>query len=488
MTIRQVLRRYLQHVIAMIAMVGLALAVALYVSVHERLRFPWQHQTRIFAEFENAQAVTAGQGQTVDVAGVKVGEIGGVRLENGRALVELDIQSSVPGGMYRNAHLQLRPKTGLNDMAVEMDPGTPDPSLPDRGRLHDGDRLPIESTRPNVNPDQVLASLDSDTRQFLEVFVNAGATGLRGRGADLRAVLKATQPTFQQSTRIARAVADRRAKVRRLISNLRLLAHATGSKDRELASLVGSSSTVFGTLARRDADLQSAIGQLPGALAATRNALVATHGLALDARPALARLLPVADQLAPALVEARPLLRDATPVVRDDVRPLVREAIPLFQRLGPSVRLIDHVTPGLIDAGRALNHVVNELAYNPPGSEEGYLFWLPWFTHNSNSSLSIGDAHGAAFRGLVLFGCSTVGQLVTVVPPLQPILSLPVCPASSMARRPKAGSPAKLAHDARVQGKPLGGLQPRSLPIPSTPPGIPSPNLPVPRLPKGLGH
>ena len=68
---------------------GLALAVTAYLTTHERLRFPWQHVKRIYAEFSNAQAVTPGQGQTVTVAGVKVGEIGGVRLENGLAVLEL---------------------------------------------------------------------------------------------------------------------------------------------------------------------------------------------------------------------------------------------------------------------------------------------------------------------------------------------------------------------------------------------------------------
>src|SRR3989454_8257172 len=179
---REMLRRNLGHILAMIAMVLLSAAVTLYVSVHERLRFPWQHQTTIYAEFENAQSVAPGQGQTVDVAGVQVGDIGGVTLKNGIAVVQMDLTSDDLGPVYRNAHLQLRPKTGLNDMAIEMDPGRPDPSLPDEGRLHEGDTLPIENTRPNVNPDQVLAELDTDTRRYLEAFVNAGGPGLAGRG------------------------------------------------------------------------------------------------------------------------------------------------------------------------------------------------------------------------------------------------------------------------------------------------------------------
>jgi phospholipid/cholesterol/gamma-HCH transport system substrate-binding protein len=465
---REMLRMYMGHIVALVGMVVLSAAVSLYVVVHERLRFPWQHQTAIYAEFENAQAVTPGQGQSVNVAGVQVGEIGGVSLEHGRAVVKLNLTSGDLGPVYRNAHLQLRPKTGLNDMAVEMDPGRPDPSLPDRGKLHDGDRLPIENTRPNVNPDQVLAALDADTRRYLEAFVNAGGPGLAGRGADLRRVLRATTPTFAQSRRIAQAVADRRAKVKRLVSNLRLLAHAAASKDRELASLVDASSAVFTTLGNRDADIQAALERLPGTLRATTTALAATRGLAIDGAPALSSLRPVARELAPALVKARPLLREATPVVRDRLRPLVREATPLLAALRPSVERIESVTPPLIDVAHVLNRAVNELGYNPPGSEEGYLFWLAWYIHNGNSVLSVEDAHGVAWRGLVMFGCSSIGTILALNPALAPFASLPLCPppppkagkagkaGSPAAAKAKRGTPEQLLRSLR-KAAPLGG-------------------------------
>jgi phospholipid/cholesterol/gamma-HCH transport system substrate-binding protein len=445
-------KRHAPHLLALVVMVVLSLAVALYVSVHERLRFPWQHETHIYAEFETAQSVTPGQGQTVDVAGVQVGEIGGVKLENGRAVVQMNLTSSDLGPVYRNAHLQLRPKTGLNDMAIELDPGRPDPSLPDGGKLHDGDRLPIDNTRPNVNPDQVLAALDADTRAYLQAFVNAGGGGLRGRGADLRAVLKAAEPTLAQSARVARALADRRVKVARLVSNLRVLSHAAASKDRQLASLVDASSAVFDTLGRRDVELQAAVARLPGALHATRTALAATHGLAVDARPALDRLRPVARELAPALIQARPLLREATPVVRNGLRPLVRQATPLLRSLGPSVRRVDSVTPRLVDVGHVLNKTVNELNYNPPGSEEGFLFWLLWYVHNGNSIVSIEDAHGAAWRGLVMIGCSTLGQVLAANPALAPLALVPLCPASPKTTRAAQAALAKLKLAGRASG------------------------------------
>ena len=70
-----------------------------------------------------AQAVTPGQGQTVRVAGVRVGDISSVDLENGHAVVTMDIDRKfLP--VYKDATILLRPKTGLKDMFLELDPGT----------------------------------------------------------------------------------------------------------------------------------------------------------------------------------------------------------------------------------------------------------------------------------------------------------------------------------------------------------------------------
>jgi phospholipid/cholesterol/gamma-HCH transport system substrate-binding protein len=426
---RRHVRPYVRHIAALAGMIVLSLAVAAYVTTKQRLRFPWQQEIHLYAEFDNAQAVTAGQGQTVDVAGVKVGEIGSVEVERGRALVRLDItEEDEVGPIYANAKLFLRPKTGLNDMAVQMDPGKPDPALPGRGRLEHGDRIPIENTQANVNPDAVLAALDTDTRRYLQVLLNAGAGGLRGRSGDLRAILEASQPTLEHAERVSRAVADRRVKVRRLIHNLRLLAGAAADRDDDLRSLTSAASAVLTTLGERDAELQQSIERLPGALGATRDALAQARGFAGDARPALTALLPLARELAPDLRAARPLLRDALPVVRDDLRPLVREATPLLAKLRPSVERLEDVTaPDLVEVGHTLNRTVNVLAHNPEGAEEGFLFHLGWYVHNASSIVSLGDAHGIVWRGLVMGSCSSFPDVIGANPVLLPLTQLPIC-------------------------------------------------------------
>ena len=438
--LRRSIRPYLRHVLALVGMIVLALGVAGYIVVHQRLRFPWQDERIVLAEFSSAQAVTPGQGQTVNVAGVKVGEIASVRLERGRAVVAMRIDSDELGPVYRNAHLLLRPKTGLNDMSVALDPGRPDPSLPDRGELGEGDRLPIWNTLPNVNPDEVLSALDSDTRNYLAIVAGAGGRGLEGRGRDLRRLIQASESTLAHTRRVMGALADRREKVARLVTNLHLLARAAAGKDRELASLVSASSAVFSTIAERDRELGVAVERLPGTVNALDRALVSARGFAADTQPALEALRPTVRGMPSALVRVRPLLRTAEPVLREDVRPLVREAAPLVRKLRPSVDLVNRTSPDLVEVLDIANYLVNELAYNPPGSEEGYLFWLPWFAHTGASVLSVEDAHGVAWRGLVMVGCSTVGQVISANPALAPLGNAEVCGSPSQPALPKRGA------------------------------------------------
>lgn len=425
-------RRYLRELVAIFGFVALAIVVGAYIVDKQRLRWPWEDVTRIEAAFSNAQAVTPGQGQTVVVAGVRVGEVSEVRLEDGRAVVEMTLDNDDLGPVYENATILLRPKTGLNDMSLQLDPGSP----PARA-LEDGDRLPVRNTLPNVNPDEVLAALDTDARRYLAILANAGGDGLEGNGRVLREVLEASQPALEQTARVTQAIAARRRELRRLVHNLGRLSEATASRDDRLASLVAASATVLDAIGGREAELARSVERLPGALGATRTALGETRALAAEAAPALRRLLPLARELQPGLTAARPLLRDAAPILERDLRPLVRETVPLLRDLRPAVANLRRTGPDLVSTGRDLNYVANELGYNPPGDEEGYLFWTSWFFHNAASILSVEDAHGVAWRGLVMFGCSSVGEELGANPLLQPLLDAGVCPPEpgSGARR-----------------------------------------------------
>lgn len=406
------IRKHLRDFLAILFLIVTAAGVAGYVLSNQRFYLPgWVPLVGtdfyvVEAEFQTAQAVVPGQGQTVNIAGVKVGDIGRVELEDGRAVVEMKMQDEYRGRVFRNASILLRPKTGLKDMYLQLDPGTPA-----AGDLPEGGRIPVSNTLADVNPDEVLASLDQDTRAYVQVLLGAGGEALGGSGDDLRATFRRFEPTARDVRAIAGELAERRRNVRRVVHNFRLLADELGANDDQLAALVDSANTNFEALANQDADLRAALRELPSTLTTTRDALGSVDELASELGPSLEALRPAARNLGPALRDVRPFLRDSTPIVQRQLRPFARGARSEVRLLRRTAQDLAPTTPRLIRTSKVANSLLNTLAFNPEGAEEGYLFWASWANHAGASIFSTQDAHGPIRRGLVLASCSTLGVL-----------------------------------------------------------------------------
>src|SRR5918992_1437926 len=114
---KDAIRKNLRVFLLMVAFMSLGVAVGTYILAHQRLRFPIVEEApfKLNMELANAQAVTPGQGQTVRVSGIQIGEIGKVDLKNGYAVVELKIEPKYEGLIREDASALLRPKTPLKD-------------------------------------------------------------------------------------------------------------------------------------------------------------------------------------------------------------------------------------------------------------------------------------------------------------------------------------------------------------------------------------
>ena len=112
------IRSHLGDFIAIILLVVVGLATTGYILSNERLRFPYIEEKPFHLEVElaDAQAVTAGQGQTVRVAGVRVGDIGTVELEDGVAVVGLDIDPEYKDLIRDDATALLRSVGEIEDV------------------------------------------------------------------------------------------------------------------------------------------------------------------------------------------------------------------------------------------------------------------------------------------------------------------------------------------------------------------------------------
>ena len=110
---------------AIIGLIVVAAVVSLFILGQQRMRFPWEPKPYVLsAEFSTAQAVVAGQGQTVRVSGVRIGDVGNVKLRDGKAVVEMQIDPQYKSMIHTDATALLRPRTGLKDMFVDLQPGT----------------------------------------------------------------------------------------------------------------------------------------------------------------------------------------------------------------------------------------------------------------------------------------------------------------------------------------------------------------------------
>ena len=441
---RTAIRKHMRDFVAIVLLLLAALVVALVILSNQRLSLPagipilGRDYVEVEAELATAQAVTPGQGQTVNIAGVEVGEISSVDLEGGKAIVGMKIERE-HADIYRDATILLRPKTGLKDMVAELNPGTPE-----AGELGEDERIPISQTLPDVNLDQILASLDADTRDYLRLLLGDGAVALRGNGGELGQTIRRIEPTARYAREVNEALAERRRNIKRVIHNFSLLTEELGNKDDQLAGFVENSNAVFSALAQQDANIRATLQELPSALDVTQEALGKADRLASVLGPTLEDLRPAARALGPALRQTRPFLRETTPIIRDQLRPFTRAALPTVKELRPAMRDLAAATPDLTRAFRVVNALVNTLAYNPRGrSNEGYLFWLSWANHVGATVFATQDAHGPIRHGLVVFSCETA-QLLDVVSQSNPqlgtlvdLLNGPaqeqICPQSTQA-------------------------------------------------------
>jgi phospholipid/cholesterol/gamma-HCH transport system substrate-binding protein len=409
---------------AVLLLVAGALGIVGYLLSNQRFYLPAWFPVlgtdfyEVEAVLPTGQAVVPGQGQTVNVAGVKVGEVGEVEVEDGRAVVEMQIQEN-HAPIYRDATVLLRPKTGLKDMFLALDPGTRA-----AGEVEEGGRVTVGNTLPDVSADEVLSMLDADTRAYLKILLNGGGTALRdepggseGQTApqDLRETFKRFEPTARDGRRFTRLLAQRRDNLERVIHNYQELMTELAARDDQIAAFVNSSNANFEAFAQEEGALREALRLFPGALSQTETTLRDVSSLAAELGPTLEGLRPFARELAPSLRRQRPFLRETTPIIRDQVRPFARDVQPAVRDLRTATGRLAPTTPRLTRTFEVLNAFFNTLAFDPPGRAESYLFWSAWAAHSGVLLSTTQDAHGPMVRGVVLLTCQDYRTLEGIV-------------------------------------------------------------------------
>jgi len=411
------IRKHLSDFIAVAVLVIVASAISLYIFQEQRLRIPIVEERpfELKAEFQTAQAVVPGQGQTIRVAGVRVGDVQKVELEDGVGVVTLAIDREfLP--IYRDATLLLRPQTGLKDMFFQLDPGTKA-----AGEYEENEVVPVANTAPDVNLDEILELLDSDTQAYLRLLVVGAGKGLDGRDKELGKLLGSLGPINKDLRRLNTEVASRQQNLRNLVHNFRILTGEIAASDEDLVELVTTSNSALGAIAEQDPSVRRAVQLLGPTLAQAETTLNEVADFAGILGPTLNDLRPFARNLDAANTSLESLARSATPVIRDEIRPFVRSAREPVPDLRKAAERYSSASPRLTVIGRKLNKLTDMAALNPNGQEdpgtpqrdEGFLFWAGWLGHNGNLVFNTADGNGPWRRIYFTAGCNQLANIIS---------------------------------------------------------------------------
>lgn len=233
------------------------------------------------AAFTDATGIIAGD--EVRMAGVRIGKVGGVEVERGRAVVtmKIDDRYDVP----RGARFEMRWRNLLGQRFVQVVP--PDGATPDGPAMASGGRVGTARTGAAAdlsylldNAEPLLADLDTDSvNRVMETL----AAAMQGREATFGAAI-------DQASQLVRTLRGRADAIGSSISQFAQLLDGIAGHDQEVRDLLASLGSTSQALAGKSADLGRAVAA-SGTLTATLEQVLAASGDDLGAILGQARTL-----------------------------------------------------------------------------------------------------------------------------------------------------------------------------------------------------
>jgi phospholipid/cholesterol/gamma-HCH transport system substrate-binding protein len=374
-----------RNLVAIGVLVALGSVFAGYFLAHERFNPPWEDKYTVYALFEESGGISPGNGQEVRIAGVPVGDIRSAEVtDDGLARLELRI-----GGEYElhaDARALLRPKSPLNDMYVELSPGSADAPV-----VGDGDTLPVQQTVSPVQVDQVLAHLDTNTQAALTTLLAESDVALVNAPRTLPEGLDQSRRLLRDLAPIMTQLEARRQNLADLVNALADVSGAAGTNDRRLQRLAGSLSTTLGTVAGRRTALDDTLAQLPDLSSELRRTSRSVAVLATELDPTLENVRRASDDLPGALSRFTDSI--------DELDSFLDDAEPVVDRAGPVVADLRAASPSLRRIAGDLRPITADAqpmtAMLVPRLDD-----LAAFVYNTNSVASLRDANRGILRGL----------------------------------------------------------------------------------------
>ncbi|MCL6440153.1 MAG: MCE family protein, partial [Thermoleophilum sp.] len=224
----------------------------------------------------------------VRISGVRVGRVKSKEPDPRTGLTDTTLEieprfAPIP----RDARAILRQKTLLGETYVELTPGHRS-----AGFVPDGGRLPRGNVGQTVELDEILRTLDPETRRAFQTWLDQQGRAVENRGPDINAALASLAPFADKTDEVLAILRREEAATRQLVRDTGEVFDALSERSGQLRGLIANSNKVFETTARRDRQLEEAIRAFPTFLDESRVTVERLSRFARDTDPLVNQLRP----------------------------------------------------------------------------------------------------------------------------------------------------------------------------------------------------
>lgn len=199
-------------------------------------------------DFTNADGLV--QNEDVTIAGVKVGSIKSLEVNNKVAVVTVEVTDSKFTPLRAGTRSLIRQLSLLGNKYVEIFPG-PNPG----GELANGSELGIDSTTSPTDLDQINAIFDAPTRQKLKAATLQGQIALGGRAQTLNTDILQLRNLAVAAEPVTGVLDEHQVALDRATIAFDKLTQNIVKEDAALRGLVSHGSSVLTTVQAHDAEL-----------------------------------------------------------------------------------------------------------------------------------------------------------------------------------------------------------------------------------------
>jgi phospholipid/cholesterol/gamma-HCH transport system substrate-binding protein len=292
--------------------IGIVVLVLLTYGGFTKFANPFASHFTVHVDFPNANNLVPGS--LVRIAGVNVGKVTGISPISGSQAADVSMQIDNNGlPLHSDATFWIRPRIFLEgNFFVDVSPGSP--SAP---TVSSGHTFPVQQSRDPVQLDQVLSSLQANTRANLQTLLKEYGTGVSKGGPAFANSINFWLPAYKYSGIVEHDMLG--IEPHDLSGAIYQQGTVSGAFDANppaLKSLITDFNTTAAAFARENLALQSAVAELPRTEAAAMPAFDALNAAFPPVRALARALVPGVQSSGPTIDASLPFVSQLRQLVQ----------------------------------------------------------------------------------------------------------------------------------------------------------------------------